>query len=493
MIFRRHLWPGLLLCGALAAMPSLSLALEPLPEGIHRLKPGDSLQFTVDADKRLRKAPKEVTGIAIGRPTGYTNPSFPYERDPEGKYVLPPETEALAKDLRLPMTRFYYLSNMAFGLNGAIDRCAALCDKFGIPQESTPMELDGGKKLLPPEDWAAAVKYSISKGYKFRMWEVSNEPWDYLKPERYAEHVLAVSKAVKAVQPDAQIGIALKRANDLEFGHPALLGTLAGSYDWVASHYYDFSDAYTTSFEDVVLMGNCHSLSAILHNAALIKASDPSGKVFQYDTEWSLHSLAPKGRQTDDLLRNANIYGSVHRAVRLIYYVREDLVRGAAAWSLFSYVNRPGFAHLTMEPGRVGMPYWVHYYFNRHLGEWVLDMEGTAPYYTGSPGEPYKRFKETFSMPLTPLVATLSKDAKTLFLIAANGSWDKTVPLRMDIANFAPSSAAGVLLSNGNPDAHPFLERKEDFVGTLPVELKGNSLLCSLPPHSVSFVTVSAK
>ncbi|HBC89001.1 MAG TPA: hypothetical protein DCZ94_18840 [Lentisphaeria bacterium] len=458
----------------------------------HRLKPGEHLQFTVDAQKRLQNVPRGVTGIAIGSITGYAQPYFPYEKNPEGTYVLPQETEDAARELNLSMTRFYGLSLMPFGLNGTIDRCAELCNKFGIPQESTPIELEGAKKFLSVEEWISTVKYSLSKGYKFKMWEITNEPWDHFKAEDYANHVIEISKAIKSIQPDAQIGMALKRANDLEFKHEMLLEKAAGHYDWISAHYYDFSDAYATPFEGIVLAGNFRSLDCILHNAELIKKYNPAKPVYQYDTEWGLHSIAPKGKKTDDLSRNANIHGALYRAVRLIYYVRENFVRGAGAWSLFSYPNRPGFAHLGKDPGKIAMPYWVHYYFNRHLGELALDLDGTAPYYSGSPGEPYKsKKKQTFSGPLTPLVVTMSKDGNSLFLIVANGSWNREIPLSMDMKNFTAAKSAGVALSSSNPDAHPFLEKKEDFVSDLPIGLEQNTLTCTLPPHSVVFVTMT--
>ncbi len=115
---------------------------------------------------------------------------------------------------------------------------------------------------------------------------------------------------------------------------------------------------------------------------ALIQAYNPGQDVYQYDTEWGMHSGGPNGERADYVDRNANIFGTLHRAVRLIYYTREDILRGASSWEMFCRTNSQGFGILSPDaPDKRFMIYWLYYYFNRHVGEWVLDMNGTAPYY----------------------------------------------------------------------------------------------------------------
>jgi hypothetical protein len=58
------------------------------------------------------------------------------------------------------------------------------------------------------------------------------------------------------------------------------------------------------------------------------------------------------------------------------------------------------------------------------------------------------------------------------------------------LSGFSPGKAAGIVLSNSNPDASPFLNRKEDLVGDLAVHLDGPRLTATLPPHSVTFLTL---
>ena len=62
----------------------------------HRLRPGDQLEFTVDATKRLRRANQEVGGVSFHRVCGWTGQ--PYDR--KGDYTLAPELETAIREMR---------------------------------------------------------------------------------------------------------------------------------------------------------------------------------------------------------------------------------------------------------------------------------------------------------------------------------------------------------------------------------------------------------
>ena len=72
----------------------------------------------------------------------------------------------------------------------------------------------------------------------------------------------------------------------------------------------------------------------------------------------------------------------------------------------------------------------------------------------------------------------------------ANGSWDRTVDCRIALRGFPALTAEATVLSSSDPDAKPLLERKEDFVRELPVNVTADALSCTLPPHSVSFIAL---
>ena len=182
-----------------------------------------------------------------------------------------------------------------------------------------------------------------------------------------------------------------------------------------------------------MLTGNFEILDKVQKTGALLHEYNPGRDVYQYDTEWG-----PIGRDRQDVEpeasnRNSNIVGLLHRAVRLIYYIREAPVRGASAWAMFTFPDRPGYSFLSQAmPTRRAMNYWLFYHVNRHLGATVLNLSGTAPYHEGTlNGRHYRG-------PLTPAVVTIAADGRRLFAIVANGSWDRTVPCRIELENFRP-------------------------------------------------------
>ena len=154
---------------------------------------------------------------------------------------------------------------------------------------------------------------------------------------------------------------------------------------------------------------------------------------------------------------------------------------------MLSKLNAPGFGILAQEaPDQRFLLYWLYYYFNRHVGEWALATEGTAPFH--QPQQAADRAQ--FSGPLTPALVTLSKDERELYLVIANGSWTQSVPCCMHLRNFAATRATGVLLTQDKLDGAPLLDRKEDAVKDFPVVCAGDDVTCTLPPHSVVFVTL---
>ena len=468
------------------------LQYEPLN---HRLRPGDRLEFTVDTGHALRPATRMAGGISFHRVCGWTGE--PYDR--EGRYTLDPRLEQAIRDLRLPMTRLYGVGDEPFGLEGALDRAAELVDRVGVPQASTVLELEtqGATSRLAPEVWARAAAYCRQQGYGFRCWEVANEPYirlpdsAFTSPDDYLEHVQAVSKAVRAAQPDAQIGLAICASPP--WGN-YLLRRAAGSYDFVVHHYYaSVAEIHRRKFEVAVLTENYALLDRALQVNALVRAYNPGREVVQLDTEWGVHSAGPNGEVADSVDRNANVYGTVHRAVRLIYYVREGMLRGAGSWQMLNRVSHQGFGVLAQEaPDRRFMVYWLYYYLNRHVGETALDLQGTAPYYTPGLGDDPLTAPGSFPGPLTPVLATLSGDGRELYLVLANGSWSESVRLQAELRGFAAQEVSAVVLSGSDPDGKPLLERREDFVRELPLQLGGDTLTGELPPHSVTFVTLKA-
>ena len=456
----------------------------------HRLKEGPELAMVVDCGKRIRKASREVGGVSFHRVAGFMN--LPYDK--EGRYRLPAEQEEAIRQLRLPMTRFYALGDEPFTLEAAIDKAAVFLKRIGVSQATVPLEFEtqGATRTLSPEVWARGVRHSIERGYGFRYWEITNEPYlghpgmAFTTADDYLEHFLAVGRAIRRVHAEARIGLAINSRSPAWGNY--LLKKAAGHYDFVVPHYYCGAHSKSPSFEDFVLAGNYQLLDEALRVNALLRAYNPGRdgrEVYQYDTEWGLHTYGPNHERADDVVRNGNITGMMHRAVRLIYYLREGMLRGASSWEMLGYRRSPGFTFLAQDaPHLRSMNYWLYYYFNRHVCPWVVAIDGTAPYYQGTV------YGRTYRGPLTPAVATLSDDGRRLAIIVANGSWQRAMPCRMETRHFTARRAEAVLLTHSDPEGNPLLADKDELVRALPVSLEGAHLTFTLPAHAVAFVSL---
>jgi len=452
----------------------------------HRLRPGERLEFAVDVTNRLRRATQSAGGVSFHRVCGWTGQ--PYNK--KGDYTLAPELETAIREMRLPMTRVYAVGDEPFGVEATLDKLVKTLERVGLSQERCVVEFEeqGARRKLSPETWARGV------GYQFHHWEIANEPYSSMwgdgqafpTPDSFIEHFQAVARAVRKADPRAQLGVDIHR-DDVKWGN-YLLKQLAGDYDFVAPHYYCGANLRKLSFEEIALTENYRMLDRALRVNALLHAYNPQRETYQYDTEWGMICDAPGGKEADYEGHNANIIGTLHRAVRLIYYAREDILRGASGWQMLNRLEQPGFGILAQEaPEKRFMLYWLYYYFNRHVGEWALATDGVAPFY-----EPQREAdRPLFGGPLTPVLATLSKDGGEIYLVIANGSWTRSVPCHVRLNNFQAKRAMGNLLTNNDLDGAPLLTRKEDAISDFSVTCKPAEMICDIPPHAVVFVTLS--
>ena len=176
----------------------------------------------------------------------------------------------------------------------------------------------------------------------------------------------------------------------------------------------------------------------------------------------------------------------LHRAVRLIYYVREGMLRGASSWEMFSRLKRPGFGVLSRDAPDKGLCiYWLYYYMNRHVGKWALATDGTAPYHTPK--------EKRFAGPLTPVLATLSADGRAIYLVVANGSAERAVPCDVALKGFASVTGQAIALSQTDLDASPLVRREEEAIARPAVRERPGGVGFDVPPRSVVFVRLLRK
>lgn len=466
-----------------------SLDIAPVPL---RMKPGPVLELTVKAQNKLRPVAPTIGGSSI---SGLARWGGPFSA--QGDYTLASGAEATVREMRLPLTRLYGLiDGEPFPtVETALDKAAWLLEKLEIPRDTSMIELEDvfANSKLPPADWGRAAAHSAKHGLGFRHWEVGNEIYVGLfgighgkafpTPDAYVEHAVAVSKAIKEAQPDARVGISIYDAAP-RWGN-YVLHRARGHYDFVCPHFYGFTKVGQKTFEEIVIADN-HTRAGDAHKLnALLAAYNPGRDVCIYDSEWGLHSSSPAGGQPWTEPKNANILGTVYRAIRMLYYVREGLVGGASGWVLFSSSANPGFLTVaTDKPEERSMLFWLHHFFNTSLGTDVVDIAGTGPFFTGKDG------KGPPLAPLTPALATLSADGNTLHLLLVNGSWEHDVPARVALPDFPATRATARLLRHDGLDASPLLAREADFVHDLPVEVGSSGVQFTLPSHSIAFITL---
>ncbi|MEM2051915.1 MAG: hypothetical protein QW614_03055, partial [Candidatus Caldarchaeum sp.] len=411
----------------------------------HRLLPGRFLDVVVDADRVLREVNRRVLGVSFfivgdgdagAKTEGRCRAGLPVDR--HGSYRLDNhpcgDFEQAVRDLRLKMTRVHELAlydrwkhagkaaenwYAQFDAKQALDIWSKLADRLNIPQENIVLGIqlyttqqDRDTIYPRPEFWSELVRHSVDRGYRFRMWEVGNEVYfpiaeretgfvlngfadsrDSLdtQVERFSRYLRDVSKAVKSVQPHAQIGLSINGVDDFtrrETWTQKVLEKAAGFYDFLVGHYYNWSDG--------VVADGMLEYFTLAYNYAVMKVQamqlemagqfpQNHGKhIYHYDTEWGAAGTRTAGDWNVYVEpRNGNTYGVLQRAVRLVYYLREGFVEGASTWAMFTRnpSTEPAFGLLTHEdPNLRSMVYWLYYYFQQFLGDFVLDVTGTAPY-----------------------------------------------------------------------------------------------------------------
>ena len=459
----------------------------------HRVKDGSVYNITVDTTKTLVKANRRLMGISFGELVH--NYAGPYGRN--GKWFLNEFTTNALKELHLPLTRFYGVDDDPWSITESLDKAAELAGKLGIQQNNIVLQLEPNaahatKATFTPADWAKAVKYSVGKKYGFDLWEVQNEPYMGGKAytaKSYTDQVINVSKAVKAVQPEAKIGLAISqtggKGSEKEW-RDGLIQNAAGYYDFVCPHYYSFNNnAHAESFETLVLGENYKKFETIKEVRNLIDKANPAKKVEVIDTEWALHTETDEVSDPEYNNINGNVIGALHRAVRLIYYIRESIMEGASQWMLLVPRGSPGFGVIPMKGNKLFIHYYLNYYFGRYVGDEVVDISGTCPFFS----------EEKVKMPVIPTLVTKSSDGKTLFIIAANGTEKQTLVCNINLKGFKAGKAKGIKLTQTDLKAPALVDKESDIVSPTIVDIRddGGSIKFTSPAHSVSFITLNEK
>ncbi len=447
----------------------------------HRIEPGGA-RLEIETGAPSRTIDRRALGLAFHRLAGWTGQPY----DKQGRWTLKPEIERGLKELRLPATRFYGVADEAFDVEDALDKVAEVVRRIGVPEGSTFLTLEDSdaNKLLPLNAYERALRHCLQKGYGFRHWEVANEPYmalfpgekrrgaAYATPGHYAERLADIEPLVRRLQPNAMVGLPILHTKE-DWG-ASLMARCRGHYDFIVGHYYGFARAYQgASVEQLVITENYRLLDHIVNMTRLAARLNPGRTILQMDTEWGMHSPGPDGERADDALRNGNIVGALHRAVRLICYLREGVVQAACGWQALTNSKLPGYSFLpTNEPERRGVLYWLQHRFARYVGDQALEIAGRGPYYLA---------KGTYG-PTHPVLATQSEDA--LYLITVNPT-QRTVEARIRAVRTGEAQAEA--MSQPSPDS-PAWADEDRLIKPLRVRRTSGEYRLDLPPLSIVFI-----
>lgn len=537
----------------------------------HRLVPGEQLKFTVDINKKLARTNKKVLGVSffvVGdgpvdcRPGGQTLCKTGLPIDANGDYRLADypsgNFEKAIKDLNLLVTRVYDFAfydrflhagkesqafYAKFDAKTALNKWHYLAQRLNIPEENIVIALfiytDKDGNIYPtPNFWENLVNYSVSKGYRFKHWEIGNEVFIPIKEDvtgftlngffnrnnldesvaKFKNYFISVSKAIKKVQPTAQLGISIygpanliNRAMDrVEFAwSKSILENLAGYYDFIVGHYYlggeNEYELADNNFERHVLLLNYALMQVELTTLEYARNLDGNKNrfIYHYDTEWGSNALRGRwgeGGGVASEVRNGNLFGSIARAIRLIYYLRENIVEGANTWAMLErepYIT-PAFGLLTHnDPNMRSMTYWLYYYFNQFVGNWILHIQGTAPYKSEYSFKYWPWYDIDIKGPYTPVLASRNESGNNVYLIIANGNENFGYDFKVNFVNFQGSKVEGILFNDFRltnwKDNNPFSTKQSDFITKHSLKLSSNGRILNgrIPEHSVLFVKIT--
>lgn len=464
---------------------------------------GTSVKIDIDANSSLSRACRDNLGAANFVLT-WTNDSKSFY-DMAGKnYIFNASAEANLKNLDLPLSRIYYTYYEAGGLHNGLDMLASVCNRNNIPQEKMIVCIEHHKatSILPADAYKDAITYVKAKGYKFKYWEISNEPqyaWGsgLDDPLVYAKHVAEIYDVIKSIDSTMIVGSEICRKS---YYSDQVLSNIKGKSDFIAAHWYGITNTDKYSTTDVILTENYKNLDFIAYENQNIK--NRTGKVIpQIDTEWRLLADGTVNGQFNSGEYNdkcGNIVGTLFQAVRMIYAIRDNYTQGACCWHAMG--AQPGvlvpsgyYTNGQELSGKTSYLYWLYYHFLRNTGEVVVGFTGSAPSYTGTAIENVDAGGTPISNtgPLTPLMVTKNSTGDKLYITVVNASDSQTVPFSATLKNFNPKQQSAICISDTDINQSFYQTDNSRFLKTMTVNVNAGEVTCSLPPLSCTFIVLS--
>jgi len=441
--------------------------------------------------QRTRPANRKVLGIAFHRVNGgdggvYSPMYLAGDAEPL------PVVVANMRPLHLPSTRVYAVGVEPWPVEETLERLKHFCDLIGVATSTVVVELEdqSAKTILEPEVWGRAVGYSRRKKLGFRLWEITNEPyasaWDktaYFKiASQYAQHVIVCSKAIRAADPAACVGLSIC-STEPGWGE-ALMRQAVGFYDFACPHYYAGQTGFGPDMYYESALTTCWvTFDWTRRDLAALRAANGGKRVPLEVTEWAGVGDLKSGVGTDANPSGTNIIGAIHRAIRQVWYLREDLVEGAMQWQSHAPTpSDPGFSFFFWRDfvGARTLVWYLSELLSRHAGDTVLADRVAGPMLEIG----FER------LPVVHSVCTRDTKTGTLHWVLVNAARQQAVPCTLSVRG-RPLSATGMMTTlSQDLTASPVVADAASVETQAVVSFQGGKARVLLPAHSISFVEV---
>lgn len=380
---------------------------------------------------------------------------------------LDPDAVAMAKSMNLTELRFggnfssYYhwrdgvgpydkrvtMENIAWGIpeynNFGTDEFLAFCRLIGaIPQ----FDLNMGSGT--PEEAAGWVRYIRQHYHGKVLYEMGNElygKWQggWIPVDQIAARTLAFSKAVRAVDPEAEIIATGGMPQNFEGWNAAQLSNPPGTYNYLSTHFIHSTDQVAAPGASQDFMAaSAYALpfelgSRFQRMQAQVDAIPAwRGKVHFAMTEWLFASRGNGGRVVTEESPNFKNQGGA----LMVAGIFNTLLRNSRIVPISDMTGVMEFAGIWKRREQVyATPsYYVFRLYSSVKGDTILPVQSDSGAYDVQGGVP--GYETMSGVPYVDVTATLSPDRKTLTLFCLNRELAKDVPVRIDLGKFRSGS-----------------------------------------------------
>jgi len=454
--------------------------------GVPDIGPPYTAQAAIDAAAAIRSIPPTLYGSNLEWPIS-GNGAWNTAGNAPNPFVV-----ALSKQAGVTLHRFpggvfadYY--HWQFGAGPQSQRPVVAVEPgglsavndFGTDEALEFAQATNGQLLITvnivtatAQDAANWVAHVNKGSHRVQYWEIGNEnympagsavtPDETMSPEVYANRFLQFAQAMRAVDPTISIGAIV----DFNFSHSVtraypywtqrVLAIASGQIDFLAVHcgyapvlfedkQWNARTVYAATLAAPVLIAqNLKELADVVASSVVPFRNIPIAV-----TEWGpLFQFSPQGRFVDHpkTLASALLTASTLKA-----FVESPQTSIANFFKLIDTSGQGAIGYLNDLPA-AKTSLMALQMFSQHFGSELVKSSTQGPVYD-SPAVGW--VDAVASAPYLDIVSSTSPDGKTLYIMAINKHFNRSIQTNFTLSNFVPKASANVFTLTGTaPDAN---------------------------------------